>query len=400
MHCDVAKSKDATPDDIVLGLNNQSISHMLLNDRWTEHKMSNFSDPKTGMDYAILSPGNIPDSIDYLTESFAVSTQCTPIRPADCRFNLSVRNDTGEQLVMYNCPIKNSTQIVHGVVALDHYYYIDFHRYIRELPPSEIPDGVRKITGYDCLTGECATLNEEDEVWKNPWYWADAVSLEYERAPAIGGEYVWTFEGRAHLMVTCKTTGQSSSSCILLPAEYLIRVTVHDVSFTSVSGRIQNIVSLKKSNGTVAGMASAPLYPHFGLIGTGLTETLGDLIDFQMSDRPVTMSQTINYFALARSRSYLSYIGSQLSPRPALRVQSRDYVSVTQVPKPALWTFIGANLLYILLAVVLGVMALWASAVDPATGQLQARLTIPGVVAELFEKPYSSRKVNSELGLF
>jgi hypothetical protein len=110
------------------------------------------------------------------------------------------------------------------------------------------------------------------------------------------------------------------------------------------------------------------------------------------------MDEFMQFYTRGMSRAYLSPLGAQSSPRPALLVQSRNSRIVSQVPKAALWLLVTANLLYIILAISLTVLALLVTSMD--VEQLQTRLNVTGLAAQLFEGAYAGRQVRDEKELF
>lgn len=117
------------------------------------------------------------------------------------------------------------------------------------------------------------------------------------------------------------------------------------------------------------------------------------------SDQMTTWQNMRDTYANGASRTALAYIGGQTSPRPAQRVQTRNTILVAKVSKASLWTLIASNIFYALVGIVLTAFAIMASTKD--TRQLQTRLSISGLVAEIFEKSHSVGDFdNSEMDLF
>jgi hypothetical protein len=67
-----------------------------------------------------------------------------------------------------------------------------------------------------------------------------------------------------------------------------------------------------------------------------------------------------------------------------LASQVREQILVARVPKAPLFALIATNLLLVLLGIILAIVALIASRGN--TGEVQARLSIPALVAALFEE--------------
>ena len=88
------------------------------------------------------------------------------------------------------------------------------------------------------------------------------------------------------------------------------------------------------------------------------------------------------------------------SPQPALFVQSRQSKIVSRVPKSAVWALFTGNLLFIFLGLGLGVVALILGHSSKEVYQVQARLNVTGLAAQLFEKKHAEQNVKSDQDLF
>lgn len=113
---------------------------------------------------------------------------------------------------------------------------------------------------------------------------------------------------------------------------------------------------------------------------------------------PKTVKEIIDTYSRAVSRLSLIPLASQTTPQPALLVQSRGSKVVSKVPKAAVWTLVVANMLFALLALGLTLFALttWS----PDIHQLYTRLSITGLIAQLFEGSYAHRHVKDDEELF
>jgi hypothetical protein len=111
-----------------------------------------------------------------------------------------------------------------------------------------------------------------------------------------------------------------------------------------------------------------------------------------------SVDEFLQFYTRGLARTYLSPLGAQSSSRPALLVQSRSSQIVSKVPKAALWLLVAANLLYTILAISLTVLALLVTSMD--VEQLQTRLNVTGLAAQLFEGAYAGRQVKDEKELF
>lgn len=136
-----------------------------------------------------------------------------------------------------------------------------------------------------------------------------------------------------------------------------------------------------------------PLLPALGLSASEMVMVTYD------SDQMSTPQNMMDSYSIGASRTALAYIGGQSSSQPANRVQRRNTILVAKVSKASLWTLIAANLFYAIVGIVLTVFAIAASSRD--TRQLQTRLSISGLVAEIFEKSHPMGDAdNNEMDLF
>lgn len=85
-------------------------------------------------------------------------------------------------------------------------------------------------------------------------------------------------------------------------------------------------------------------------------------------------------------------------PTPALAAQERSSLLVARVPAAPLFTLVAANLLFVTLGVILTLIALSTSSGE--VRDVQARLSIVGLVADRFEGMKARRGVESIDELF
>jgi hypothetical protein len=91
-------------------------------------------------------------------------------------------------------------------------------------------------------------------------------------------------------------------------------------------------------------------------------------------------------------------LAAQTVGREARLVKRRVSKVITSLPKAALWGLVVANLLFSLLGFTLTVMALMAT--SPSVHQVRVRLSVAGLVAQLFETQHSERAVDDDVDLF
>lgn len=112
-------------------------------------------------------------------------------------------------------------------------------------------------------------------------------------------------------------------------------------------------------------------------------------IDKTVEDRVEIQSTAIN-------RAFLSQLLTEA--RPVLKAQTRASRIVTKVPKAAVWALITSNLLFALLAIVFAGLAVVAA--SPQVQQLELRLNITGLAAQIFEGRFAKNEVKKIEHLF
>lgn len=136
--------------------------------------------------------------------------------------------------------------------------------------------------------------------------------------------------------------------------------------------------------------------PIWNLANSYQTAAL-DMATYDVRDSP-TMDTFISAYARASSRLYLSFLIAQCSPRPVLAAQSRTSSVVTKVPKTAVWILVTANLLFAFFGIVLTILALVAN--SPDVHQVQIRMNITGLAAQLFEGRSAQERAKNSKQLF
>jgi hypothetical protein len=119
---------------------------------------------------------------------------------------------------------------------------------------------------------------------------------------------------------------------------------------------------------------------------------------FEINAIETSIADMVNTTAFSFSKDFTSVLGAQTVKTPAVKVQSRNALLVSQVPKSAFWTLIGANFLYALLGILLAVVAFVAFSHD--VQQFNVRFSVAGLVAGLFEKPHADKPVRGKMELF
>ncbi|KAF2110269.1 hypothetical protein BDV96DRAFT_199768 [Lophiotrema nucula] len=161
-----------------------------------------------------------------------------------------------------------------------------------------------------------------------------------------------------------------------------------------MNGKIVSMES-RPSNSSTTGISSMRALRKWGYFGSFPQTVLQRVNIIANSSHSV-----VEEFARGMSQAYVAPFADQTSSRPARLVQLRSSKVVTKVPKAAIWTLGIANCLFSLLAVALAVAALLAEATTTGVHQVQTRLNITGLAAQLFEKKFSEQRVKSDEDLF
>jgi hypothetical protein len=165
--------------------------------------------------------------------------------------------------------------------------------------------------------------------------------------------------------------------------------TVYDVEYSSVNGTIKGWKTSKSNSSTTLIVQGTQRHTDVGnpnLIQAASIAGLGN-----------SAQAIADQFALAYSQTALAVSSGAFEPRAAWASQVRDHILVARVPKAPLFALLAANLLLVLLGIILAIVALIA--VRGNTGEAQARLSIPALVAALFEV-HMARPVNEVEDMF
>jgi hypothetical protein len=152
--------------------------------------------------------------------------------------------------------------------------------------------------------------------------------------------------------------------------------TVYDLEYTAVNGTITRFIT-KPSNSRVTGILQA----------TQRRTEAGDANLVQavsVAGLGNTAQSISDQFAQSDSETALAVASGAFGPRPATELQLRSQILVVRVPKAPLMFLVLMNLLLAVLGVVLAALA-WNSVRHGDTGEIQARLSIPAIVASHFE---------------
>lgn len=278
--------------------------------------------------------GNPPspalDSTDYTAYSWAAQTRCIPVTTRCIK-----REDIYGVGTHYKCPFA-----MEGFLGTSY----------------------QNTMSMAYFTDSSATNNvTQGETLQNPYYFAAIVAVNQNvgPGPGLGGEMeiLSTVHGADLFAVFCNTT-------------------VYDVEYTSVNSTLTRFEG-KLSNASLANIVQgAQQFSKVGEPNIIQGASIAALIS--------TSAQGVaDYFALTYSQVALGVATTAFTPQPAIASHARENVLVAQVPKAALACLLLANLSLAALGIALTASAFWA--VRGETGEVQARLSFPAVVASQFE---------------
>lgn len=144
-----------------------------------------------------------------------------------------------------------------------------------------------------------------------------------------------------------------------------------------------------KSNGTVSGIASMANMPRYSLVLSEASRVANVEAD--------SVESYVKLYESESSRSIITPLAGQTSPRAALLVQKRTSQIVTKLPFSALWLLVTANFLFVVLGFAMAILALMSGSAD--VHQVRSQLGISGLVAQLFGKQDCERSGRSDSDL-
>lgn len=156
--------------------------------------------------------------------------------------------------------------------------------------------------------------------------------------------------------------------------------TVVDMTFLWRNQVVTN-VTYTPSNESLGGTIVRPMFLDLSTVA---------LILVSLSASSSTPSNLADAMANAISREMIGLNVGIMEPRTNLQEQTREEFLVARVPVAPLYSLIALTLLYAIVGMVLAVVA-FKSALGE-TKEVQARLTVAGVVAEAFEESERVRK--------
>ena len=170
--------------------------------------------------------------------------------------------------------------------------------------------------------------------------------------------------------------------------------TVYNIEYSFINGSVSNGTATK-ANDTLVQSIGWVMSDYMSRITFQPYLESAMIAGGQQSNNSQQMA---NYFARRFSEVSISLAAGILSPRDTLREASRVNMLVARLPKAPFFTLLVLELLYVAFGLALGI---WAMCSQPRlTRNVQARLTVAGLVAALFEGEHGPRKGMSIEGLF
>jgi hypothetical protein len=184
-----------------------------------DHDISDFVD-KDGLSLAILMPKGVKPGIDWSATSFAVSTECFPLRNSSCELSATEEDDS---LIDYsfNCSSTEPELKASGVLYpfyTQHRYY-NWNRYVEEPPPFDVEQGFA-IGFNDTVNSwkqiaKTLTDDEAEQVFSNPWQMLSAVRSSSGNIESDDDRFI--FSESQTIFAYCNNTGSYRLQKDLLP---------------------------------------------------------------------------------------------------------------------------------------------------------------------------------------
>ncbi|KAI8632831.1 hypothetical protein F5Y19DRAFT_462619 [Xylariaceae sp. FL1651] len=209
---------------------------------------------------------------------------------------------------------------------------------------------------------------------QNPYYHAVGAGFQAVENPALtnSSEIVTPVHGGAAFLLSCS-------------------VEMYDIEYDSMNGTVTRFVA-KPSNASVANAWQVPIQAS-GVAESNLQTAALIAVTTATSEQDLA-----DQYALSYSKAALGLGAQSVQLAPALAVQERSEILVTRLPMAPLFALIAANLAFVLLGIALTYGALTTS--GGSVRDVQARLSIAGLVADRFERSKTSDPAGSIDELF
>lgn len=167
----------------------------------------------------------------------------------------------------------------------------------------------------------------------------------------------------------------------------LCNSTIYDMNYTSINGSLSTL-EYTTSNASVTNIFQGTIsITDFGIAYLQEAATLAGLS---------TSSEDIaSQMALSFSKAILAAGAQTVQASPAIAAQERSSLIVARVPKGPLFTVVVLDLLFVVIGIAFSILALVSSSGDQNADvrDVQARLSVAGLVADRFEGRYAREPI-------
>lgn len=315
---------------------------------------------------AYITAAQRDSSLDFQASTYALGTACKPVtracnlqRASYCTYTGGCIADMVTPTVTYNCGPSLRGDMLNNTGTP-----FNSSTGISESPSST--GFFLQLFGKDNFIDPVGRYGHNDITISNPFYFATGAQLATTDVLADDPE-----------AAQVSGQGQQSSGFILLCTS-----TVYELTYNSVNGSVVN-GTYTVTNDTLPSnirwtLTYVQAYSQNALESAWISGA-------QQSN---TSQELADFFAQRFSETTLSMVVGITEPAFNLAERTREHLLVTRLPKAPFFTLIVLNLLYAALGVLLAALAVASQ--PRRTRDVQARLSIAGLVAALFEARTSS----------
>ncbi|KAI3320941.1 hypothetical protein HD806DRAFT_546754 [Xylariaceae sp. AK1471] len=246
-------------------------------------------------------------------------------------------------------------------------------------------------TPFQCTSAFFGNL--QVDTWL-PAYFADAAMVSNETRYGVQNPY---YHAVGAGFQTVNNPNLETSDETVVPVHggiaFLLSCSVemYDIEYDSINGTVTRFVA-KPSNVSVANAWQVPIE------ASGVAESNLQTAALIAATTATSAQDLADQYALSYSKTALGLGAQSVQLAPALAVQERSSLLVTRLPMAPLFSLIAANLAFVLLGIALTYGALTTS--GGGIRDVQARLSIAGLVADRFERSSVSNPAGSIDELF
>ncbi|KAF3044951.1 hypothetical protein E8E11_002046 [Didymella keratinophila] len=345
--------------------------------------MINYTDAHD-VTYAIIKPSYVNASADWIATSYAASTSCRAIAPASCNFDPEAVEG---RYWSFNCSSVHAglegdiSNAAHGT-RLE-----DFHEHLHE--PAPFIDNYQ-LNGINVSRPafqhivKNATASDTNRFFKNPFTFVSHIDV------AGGNEGRWP-EAIENSDLPWKWRMRWWKQTKFI---YSCSTDVWDVKYTMIDGKVENFIPTR-SNGTVTGIVSMAS----GQLASGSIHKQNSAsLEVNRPREDLTPNSFTKAYELETSKVMISNLVVYSVPKPVDFVQLRANTVITRLPAIALWLLVTSNILFVLLAITLAILA--AQSASSEVHQVHLRLSSSGLAAQLLSLETARCEAKDDFGLF